>query len=145
MGHHTWRPALNSCQTTLTPNPEKLYVYILLPCNETITNVFERALQMLSSSGAGGFGNCSCFIGPSRSRPQNPPGLCVHIYIYIYMFIFMCIYIYIYIHIVTYTYIYIYIYICLPGLPPAPGSLRPRPSPGLVAHHVEPAANMYIS
>ena len=43
---------MNSFQTTLSPNPKK-YINVALQQNKK-NIVFERALQMLSSSGAGG-------------------------------------------------------------------------------------------
>ena len=44
---------MNSFQTTLSPNPEQIHVYMLLCYETTINMFFECALQMLSSSGAG--------------------------------------------------------------------------------------------
>ena len=43
---------MNSFQTALTPKPESSITIALQPNN--YDHVFERALQMLSSSGAGG-------------------------------------------------------------------------------------------
>ena len=44
---------MNSFHTTLIPTPDKYYTYIVLQQNNK-KRVFEGALQMLSSSGAGG-------------------------------------------------------------------------------------------
>ena len=56
---------LKSFQTTLTPNPNKFYNY----CSawDKQKHMFERALQMLSSSGAGGLVTVHCCSQPRTS------------------------------------------------------------------------------
>ena len=53
---------MNSFQTTLTPNPDKLYKSNVTLQRNKQKSAFERALPMLASSGAGGLANVQMSI-----------------------------------------------------------------------------------
>ena len=106
------RTFMNSFQTTLTPNPEKLYkCYYVTKREETCfwmcsPNAFKFRCRW--------FGNCS---GRSTYHTQALDCLrklrtVAFIYVYIYIYIYTHINVFIYIH--TYTYIsYIHTYTCM--------------------------------
>ena len=118
-------PCMDSFQTTLTPNPDKFYSYD--PVMRQTKHVFERALHVFPSSGAGGLVTVQYYIYiyiyiHKYTYVIHIPihyslyiYTCIHIcvYEYIYICIYICMYIYIYIHIHVHIYIYIYTHICI--------------------------------